>query len=49
MKIKDRSAIPFHVIKGILLTLLSVLCVVPFIVIISGSLPKKVEKLPMNL
>ena len=38
MKIKDRSAIPFHIIKGVLLTLLSVLCVLPFIVIISGSL-----------
>lgn len=37
MKIKDRSAIPFHVIKGVLLALLSVLCVLPFIVIISGS------------
>ena len=37
MKIRDRSAIPFHVIKGVLLTLLSVLCVLPFIVIISGS------------
>ena len=42
MKIKDRSAIPFHVIKGILLTLLSVLCVVPFIVIISGSLTSNI-------
>ena len=38
MKIKDRSAIPFHVIKGVLLALLSVLCVLPFVVIISGSL-----------
>lgn len=37
MKIKDRSAIPFHVIKAVLLTLLSILCVLPFIVIISGS------------
>ena len=37
-KIKDRSTIPFHVIKVILLTLLSFLCVMPFIVIISGSL-----------
>jgi len=37
MKIKDRSAIPFHIIKGVLLALLSVLCVLPFIVIISGS------------
>ena len=37
MKIKDRSAIPFHVIKGVLLALLSVLCVLPFVVIISGS------------
>jgi len=37
MKIKDRSAIPFHMIKGVLLALLSVLCVLPFIVIISGS------------
>lgn len=37
MKIKDRSAIPFHAIKAVLLTLLSILCVLPFIVIISGS------------
>jgi len=37
MKIKDRSAVPFHIIKGVLLALLSVLCVLPFIVIISGS------------
>lgn len=37
MKFKDRSAIPFHIIKGVLLTLLSLLCVLPFIVIISGS------------
>lgn len=37
MKIRDRSAIPFHVIKGVLLTLLSVLCVLPFVVIVSGS------------
>ena len=37
-KIRDRSAIPFHIVKGVLLTLLSVLCVLPFIVIISGSL-----------
>ena len=38
MKIKDRSTIPFHIIKGILLTFLSIVCVLPFIVIISGSL-----------
>ena len=38
MKIRDRSTIPFHIIKGVLLTLLSVICVLPFIVIISGSL-----------
>ena len=37
-KIKDRSTIPFHVAKGVLLTLLSIICVLPFIVIISGSL-----------
>ena len=37
-KIRDRSTIPFHIGKGILLTLLSILCVMPFIVIISGSL-----------
>lgn len=37
MKIKDRSTIVFDGIKGVLLTLLSVLCVLPFIVIISGS------------
>ena len=38
MKIRDRSAIPFHVIKSVMLALLSVICVLPFIVIISGSL-----------
>ena len=38
MKIKDRSTIPFHIAKGVLLTLLSIICVLPFIVIISGSL-----------
>jgi putative aldouronate transport system permease protein len=38
MKIRDRSAVPFHVIKAILLAILSVLCVLPFIMIISGSL-----------
>lgn len=37
MKIKDRSTIVFDVIKGVLLTILSILCVLPFIVIISGS------------
>ena len=37
-KIKDRSTIPFHILKGVLLTILSVICVLPFIVIISGSL-----------
>lgn len=37
MKIKDRTTIVFDVIKGVLLTLLSILCVLPFIVIISGS------------
>ena len=37
-KIKDRSTIPFHIVKGVLLTILSILCVLPFIVIISGSL-----------
>ena len=37
-KIKDRTTIPFHIAKGVLLTLLSVICVLPFIVIISGSL-----------
>ncbi|MDO5536251.1 MAG: carbohydrate ABC transporter permease [Desulfovibrionaceae bacterium] len=37
MKIKDRSTMVFDVIKGILLTILSILCVLPFIVIISGS------------
>lgn len=37
MKIRDRSAIPFHAIKAVLLTLLSILCVLPFIVIVSGS------------
>ena len=39
MKIKkDRATISFDVIKVTLLTLLSILCVLPFIVIISGSL-----------
>ncbi|MBR3107996.1 MAG: carbohydrate ABC transporter permease [Clostridia bacterium] len=38
MKIKDRSTVPFHIVKGVLLTLLSIVCVLPFIVIISGSL-----------
>ena len=38
MKIRDRSAVPFHAVKVILLALLSVLCVLPFIMIISGSL-----------
>lgn len=37
MKVKDPATIVFDVIKGILLALLSVLCVMPFIVIISGS------------
>lgn len=37
MKIKDRSTIVFDAIKGVLLTLLSILCVLPFLVIISGS------------
>lgn len=37
MKIKDRSMIVFDILKGILLTLLSILCVLPFIVIVSGS------------
>ncbi len=38
MKIRDRSAIPFNITKGVLLAFLSVVCVLPFIVIISGSL-----------
>ena len=38
MKIKDRSTVPFHIVKGVLLTLLSIVCVLPFLVIISGSL-----------
>ena len=42
MKIKDRSTIPFHIIKAVLLTILSVLCVLPFIVIISGSLTSNI-------
>ena len=37
MKIKDPSTRPFHIVKGVLLTLLSILCVLPFIVIVSGS------------
>ena len=39
MKIKDPSTRPFHIVKGVLLTLLSILCVLPFIVIVSGSFP----------
>lgn len=34
---KDRATVVFDIIKGILLFILSVVCVLPFIVIISGS------------
>ena len=34
---KDRATVVFDIIKGVLLLILSVVCVLPFIVIISGS------------
>ncbi len=43
MKIKDSSAAGFSVIKGVLLTILSLLCVLPFIVIVSGSFTSNQE------
>ena len=43
MKIKDPSAAGFSVIKGVLLTILSLLCVLPFIVIVSGSFTSNQE------
>ena len=43
MKIKDRSQAGFSVIKGVLLTILSVLCVLPFVVIVSGSFTSNQE------
>ena len=43
MKIRDRSGRSFDIIKGILLAILSLLCVLPFIVIISGSFTSNQE------
>lgn len=43
MKIKDRSTLGFNIMKGVLLTILSLLCVLPFIVIISGSFTSNIE------
>lgn len=43
MKIKDPSAAGFSAIKGVLLTILSLLCVLPFIVIVSGSFTSNQE------
>ena len=43
MKIRDRSGRGFDIIKGILLTILSLLCVLPFIVIVSGSFTSNQE------
>ena len=43
MKIRDRSGRGFDIIKGILLAILSLLCVLPFIVIISGSFTSNQE------
>ena len=43
MKIKDPSQTGFGVIKGVLLTILSLLCVLPFIVIVSGSFTSNQE------
>lgn len=43
MKIKDRSNRGFDIAKGILLAILSILCVLPFIVIISGSFTSNQE------
>ena len=43
MKIRDRSGRGFNIIKGILLAILSLLCVLPFIVIISGSFTSNQE------
>ena len=43
MKIKDPSKTGFSVIKGVFLTILSLLCVLPFIVIVSGSFTSNQE------
>ena len=43
MKIRDRSGRGFDIMKGILLAVLSLLCVLPFIVIISGSFTSNQE------
>ena len=43
MKIRDRSSYGFNIMKGILLAILSLLCVLPFIVIISGSFTSNQE------
>ena len=43
MKIRDRSGRGFDIMKGILLAVLSLLCVLPFIVIVSGSFTSNQE------
>ena len=43
MKIKDPSKMGFSVIKGVFLTILSLLCVLPFVVIVSGSFTSNQE------
>ena len=43
MKIKDPSKTGFSVIKGVFLTILSLLCVLPFVVIVSGSFTSNQE------
>ena len=43
MKSKDHSTLGFNIMKGVLLTILSLLCVLPFIVIISGSFTSNIE------
>ena len=43
MKIKDHSTRGFNAMKGVLLTILSLLCVLPFVVIVSGSFTSNIE------
>ena len=43
MKIKDHSSRGFNAMKGVLLTILSLLCVLPFVVIVSGSFTSNIE------
>ena len=43
MKIKDPSKMGFSVIKGVFLTILSLLCVLPFVVIVSDSFTSNQE------